>query len=78
MSDGPGNATDWIGVFHTGDSDTTYLDWRYLNGTTTAPASGLTSASLALNVPAAPGDYELRLFANNVFAMATSPRHGAR
>ena len=46
MSDGPANATDWIGLYATGAADGTYLDWRYLNGTTAAPAVAQANATV--------------------------------
>jgi len=39
ISDGPGNATDWVGLYASGAADGAVLSWRYLNGTTAAPAS---------------------------------------
>ena len=54
-------ATDWIGLFVPGASDTSYPTWRYTTGT----ASG----SVPFTIPAtiAPGTYELRLFTNFTF-----------
>jgi hypothetical protein len=70
---GPGGATDWIALYPAGAADGAYLDWRYLNGTTTPPASGVTTATIAFVAPLTPGSYELRLFANNGYArLATS------
>jgi hypothetical protein len=72
-SNGPGNATDWIGLYAAGASDTSPMDWRYLNGTTAAPATGLTAATLTWPMPVTAGDYELRFFANNTYQrLATS------
>jgi hypothetical protein len=65
VSDGPGNATDWIALFPVGAADSAYLHWSYLSGTTTPPASGLTAATFTTHAPLAAGDYEWRLFANN-------------
>ena len=33
VSDGPGNATDWIGLYPVGAADSAYLSWSYLSGT---------------------------------------------
>jgi hypothetical protein len=65
VSDGPGNATDWIALFPVGAADRAYLNWSYLSGTATPPASGLTSATFTTYAPLTAGDYEWRLFANN-------------
>src|SRR6185436_16782961 len=40
IDNGPGGARDWLGLFAAGASDATYLDWKYLNGTRSAPATG--------------------------------------
>lgn len=73
VSDGPGHATDWIGLYATGAADGAFLDWRYLNGSTGAPASGLTNATVTFALPVALGNYEFRLFASNGFdRLATS------
>jgi hypothetical protein len=42
-----------------------YLDWRYLSGTTTPPATGMSDATIAFQLPVVAGQYEFRLFANN-------------
>jgi hypothetical protein len=59
IAGGPGNATDWVALYATGAS--TFVDWKYLNGTKTAPAAGLTGANLSFAVPATPGTYVLVL-----------------
>src|SRR5947209_1035487 len=46
VTGGPGNTTDWVGLYNAGASDFSYLAGRYLNGsTTTPPATGLTTAT---------------------------------
>ena len=73
VTDGPGNATDWIGLYPVGAADTNYVDWQYLSGTTAPPVSGVTAATIAFQMPVTAGDYELRLFANNGYTrLATS------
>src|SRR6266850_447550 len=37
ITGGPGNTTDWMGLYNAGTSDFSYLVWRYLNGSTTTP-----------------------------------------
>jgi hypothetical protein len=70
---GPGNATDWIALF-AADGSTTWLDWKFLNGTRVAPAAGITSATVAFTMPTTAGSYTLRLYANDTWTMlAASP-----
>jgi Big-like domain-containing protein len=66
---GPGGRTDWIAIYPEGSS--TYLDWRYLNGTQTAPAAGLTSAVVDMPLPTTLGNYTLRLYTGSIL-VATS------
>jgi subtilisin family serine protease len=74
VANGPGNRLDWVGFYAAGALDSAHEGrWSYLNGTKTAPASGLTGASLAFAVPAATGNYEFRFFRDNGFErLATS------
>src|SRR5258708_38635100 len=73
ISYGPGNTTDWIGLYATGAGNGAYLDWKYLSGSTAPPSSGLTDASIQQLLPVLPGDYEIRLFASNSYQLiATS------
>ena len=64
VANGTGYANDWIGLFATGAPDSTYLAWQFLNGATTPPATGVTSATLQVIAPTAAGTYNIRLFAN--------------
>jgi YD repeat-containing protein len=65
ITGGPGNTTDWIGLYAAGTSDYSYLNWCYLSGTQSLPATGLTSATFGFPLPSTPGDYDFRFFANN-------------
>jgi len=69
IAGGPGNATDWVALYATGAS--TYLDWKYLNGATTAPAAGLTGAVVSFAMPATPGTYVLKFWGGGTL-LATS------
>jgi len=74
VQNGPANPTDWVGLYQTGAADTAYLNWFYLNGSKTAPTSGLASANVPFTMPGTLGDYEFRFFSNNGFTrLATSP-----
>src|SRR5439155_1255445 len=43
---GPGNPKDWLALSPTGAADSAYLAWFFLNGTKSAPAAGLTTATI--------------------------------
>jgi hypothetical protein len=69
IAGGPGNATDWVALYATGAS--TYLNWKYLNGSTTAPATGMTSATVTFGMPSTPGTYVLKFWGGSTL-LATS------
>lgn len=73
VSGGPGNLTDWVGLYRPGDLDVNPIDWQYLSGTRTPPAAGLRSATLTFTLPATAGVYEFRFFQNDSYSrLATS------
>ena len=73
IANGPGNLTDWVGLFATGAQSKSALEWKYLNGTRTAPTSGLSGAALTFTLPVTANAYELRFFRNNAYTvLATS------
>src|SRR5437899_7028236 len=73
VSGGPGNATDWIAMYASGAPNGAFLDWFYLNGSKTAPATGVTSATVNFVMSSTAGNYEFRFFANNGYTLlATS------
>jgi hypothetical protein len=55
VANGPGNVNDWIALSPAGG--TTYLDWKYLNNSQTAPSSPMTGGTVTLTMPAMPGAY---------------------
>lgn len=61
---GPGNPSDWIGIYRDGDPDRNYLDWMYVNNTQ-APFQGYKNGMVTLKGRLEPGTYNLRFFANN-------------
>jgi AraC family transcriptional regulator of arabinose operon len=66
---GPGNATDWIGLYKAGSSygpGHHSLAWSYLNGTQSASRKSVSSGSVIFpsGLPER-GDYVARFFANN-------------
>ena len=69
------SATDWIGLYAPGAANTAFIDWIYVSCSKTAGApraSGSCSFVVPTNV--APGNYQLRLLANDGFTvvLATS------
>ncbi|PYR65408.1 MAG: hypothetical protein DMF88_19995 [Acidobacteria bacterium] len=55
-----------------GTPDTTFLDWCYLNGTRSAPATGMASATVSCFTAPASGRYQIRMFTNNTFTKAAT------
>ena len=71
VANGPGNPLDWVALYPVGSS--TYLDWKYLNGTRTAPTTGVTGATLTFSMPTTAGQYVLKFFSNgSLTLLATS------
>jgi hypothetical protein len=72
---GVSNATnrDWIGLYHPGDPDGSFISWVYDDScTTTGGTSSLASGSCSFTMPMAAGTYELRLFSNDGFTRLAS------
>ena len=63
IAGGPGNAIDWVALFAA--DGVTRLEWKYLNGSQSPPATGLSAAVVPFNLPALSGVYTLRLYAKN-------------
>jgi hypothetical protein len=72
VANGPANSNDWVGLVATGAPDSSYIEWQYLNGATSPPATGLSSATLRFAAPMVPGTYTVRLFTNGWTKLATS------
>jgi hypothetical protein len=70
----PPGPMDWVALTPANGADNSYVDWWYLNGSKTAPSSGLATASLHFMMPSTPDTYNIRMYANNaLFAkLATS------
>jgi len=69
VTDGPAYRGDWVALAKVGSAPTVYLDWKYLNGTRTLPATGVPSAALTFTMPLTPDQYEFRFFANNGYTL---------
>jgi hypothetical protein len=65
-------ATDWIGLYSAGASDSNFLSWIYVS-CSQAPAAARASGSCAFPIPASvsPGTYQLRLFTADGFTRLT-------
>jgi uncharacterized protein YegP (UPF0339 family) len=75
VAGGPANTTDWVALYPVGGGISSYVAWKYLNGTQTAPGTGSSSATLTFTMPSTPGNYEFRFLANNGYVtLAVSTR----
>src|SRR5438093_63235 len=73
VANGPGGATDWLGLVPVGAADWEYISVLYLNGSKTAPSTGLTNATFSFPMPTTGGAYNLRFFPSNTTTLlATS------
>jgi hypothetical protein len=75
VTNGPGNAWDWVGLYPAGatSAPANRVAYQFLNGLTTAPAGGVSGATLSFGLPSTPGSYDVRLFLNGLFTvLATS------
>ena len=78
VANGPGNATDWIGVCNAGvpisptQCDGAGYSWDYLNCTQTAPTFGVSSATCSLPAPSVAGNYYAAFFPNNTYTVLAS------
>ena len=70
VTNGPGNRFDWIAMYAVGAGAGSYLDWFYLNGSKTAPATGVMSATV--NFTTSNGNYEFRFMPNNGFTVTAT------
>ncbi len=73
VSGGPGNLRDWVAFTQVTAADGAHIDWKYLNGLRTPPATGLTGATLTFTAPMTPGQYHIRFSSSDsYFRLATS------
>ena len=74
VAGGPGYTTDSIAVAAASSAPTTKISWMHLNGSQTAPATGVTSATVTFTMPTTPGHYNFRFLQQNGSTMlAISP-----
>jgi hypothetical protein len=61
---------DWIGLYHPGDADSAFIDWKWDNSCTqTAGGTSLSSGNCSFTMPNVAGTYEFRLFSNNTYTL---------
>lgn len=73
VANGPANPTDWVALVPTSAPNGGYISWKFMNGITIAPPSGMSAAILTFVAPVTPGTYNIRFFSNNTFnLLATS------
>ena len=69
LANGFGGANDWLALAATGSPLTSYISFTYVG-------SGVTNRTWTVTMPSAAGQYEFRLFLNNVYACRGKPcRH---
>ena len=78
VANGPGNPGDWLGVYAVGSASGpgNPASWKWLSTDdargSVPPPPGVTSGTVHLVVPAQAGQYEVRFFLNNGFAVAAT------
>src|ERR1700736_6037023 len=78
VANGPGNPGDWVGVYPVGAPTGTGIppSWKWLSTddarNSVPPAPGVTAGTVHLVVPPQAGQYEIRFFPNNGFAVAAT------
>jgi glucose/arabinose dehydrogenase len=72
VAGGPGNRSDWVGLYPTSAADGAFVAWQYLNGSMTLPIGGVTGATLQFTAPVVGGIYNVRLFRDGYLRLATS------
>jgi hypothetical protein len=73
FSNGPGNKKDWIGIYAAnsayGPGGVPSLDWKYLNGSQTAPNKGIKNGTIVFAGRPSAGTFVIRFFANDGFTL---------
>jgi subtilisin len=65
LTNGPGQAYDWLALAPTEAADSSYLQWTYVG-------AGVTNRTWTVTMPTAAGTYEFRLFSNGTRAATSS------
>ena len=72
LTNGPGQAGDWIALAASGQPLGTFSAWNYLNNSQVRPNAGLTTATVTFTAPCTLGTHEIRLFTNDSLTLVTS------
>ena len=73
VGNGPGHIYDWVTIVPVGSADNANSGVWFLTGTSTPPATGLTSATFSMPAPLGVGTYEVRFLASGRYVrLATS------
>ena len=64
VANGPGNPKDFVGLFCPATGNQAPLIWRYLDGSTTLPATGLESGTVTIDLPGPGGLCNVRFMLN--------------
>ena len=73
VAGGPGHVYDWVTIVPVGSAENASTGVWFLNGTSTPPATGRTSATFPIPAPSTAGDYEVRFLASGKYQrLATS------
>ncbi len=71
----PTSTTDWVSISAAGSASTSYVTWKYLNSSVTAPATIVgPNPTVTLTSPTTPGQYVYRYFKNNNLTMIANRR----
>jgi glucose/arabinose dehydrogenase len=73
VTNGPANVSDYLLLVPAGSPAQTWGDYKYLSGSRTRPATGMTSATVNFTAPAGGGTFEFRFHQNDGWTLlATS------
>jgi hypothetical protein len=73
VSNGPANRSDWVALYRTTNTNpTSYVDWKYLNGLQSLPATGIANGNVTFSAPMQSGQYFVRFMLTNGTVLATS------
>src|SRR6185503_12294575 len=69
VANGPGHPLDWVVLYATAaPNGPGYVDYFFLNGTKTPPATGMTGGTITFTAPTTPGTYHVRLLGSGTYA----------
>ncbi|MEQ1572772.1 MAG: chitobiase/beta-hexosaminidase C-terminal domain-containing protein [Vicinamibacterales bacterium] len=73
VMDGPAYPTDWLGLRRIVQGHP-LVSWKYLNGSHTAPATGVSASTVEFQLPDGPGQYAVEFSPNDTYTViGTSP-----